>query len=39
MRCGKIAPSWFHTDFVMFSDGFVCIDCLARDNPDWGIKK
>lgn len=25
-ECGRVAPSWFHKDFLM-SDGFICIWC------------
>lgn len=27
MECGRIAPSWFHRDFLLKSDGFLCMWC------------
>ena len=27
-RCGRVAPSWFHSDFLMHRDGFTCVDCI-----------
>ena len=25
--CGRVAPSWFHSDFVLGHDGFTCVPC------------
>lgn len=26
-ECGRVAPSWFHRDFLLGHDGFTCIWC------------
>lgn len=30
-ECGRVAPSWFHSDFIMGHDGFVCKWCAFPD--------
>lgn len=31
-ECGLIAPSWFHRNFIMHSDGFTCIWCMRFED-------
>lgn len=33
-KCGMVAPSWFHSDFIMFGGGFVCQWCNFPDRED-----
>ncbi len=36
--CGLIAPSWFHSDFIL-GDGFECIWCVFPEGHEVWEKK
>jgi len=42
--CGLIAPSWFHSSFLLTSSGFTCIWCSFPDKAEgerpveWGYR-
>lgn len=38
-ECGMIAPSWFHSDFILGRHGFTCVWCaFPRDVGAMGPK-
>jgi len=31
IRCGKRTAGWFHSDYMLTSEGLICLDCAFPD--------